>query len=107
MAAVSVCDPGTIASEANGSGEPGMLTVMVATAVTTVPSGFLAIAVIAVVPLETDVATPVAALMVATEGTLELQVAGWMVAVPIVAVWLVRFTVVPVVVVPMAIKLAV
>jgi len=41
---------------------------------------------------------------VATEGTLELQAAGWMVAVPIVAVWLVRFTVVPEDVVPMAIS---
>ena len=84
-----------------------MLTVRVAAPVTTVPSGFLAMAVIAVAPYATAVATPVVALIEATEGTLELHVAAWIVDVPIVAVWLVRFTVVPVAVVPMAMSPAV
>ena len=63
-----------------------MLTLSVAVPVTTVPSGFLAIAVIAVAPFATAVATPLVALMVATEVTLELHVAAWIVAVPMVAV---------------------
>jgi hypothetical protein len=53
-----------------------MFTVRVATPVTTVPSGFLAIAVTAVVPFATAVATPEAALIETTEGTLELHVAA-------------------------------
>jgi len=106
-AAVSVCEPGTMASETRGSIEEVMFTVSIAVPVTTVPSGFVATAVIAVVPLVTDVATPVAALIVATEGTLDFQDAAWMVAVPIVAVWLVRFTVEPLDVLPMAINPAV
>jgi hypothetical protein len=65
-----------MASEDNGSGEPGMFTVMVAVPVTTVPSGFLAIAVIVVVPFDTEVAIPVAGSIVATEVALELHVAG-------------------------------
>ena len=97
---VSVCEEGTIARETSGSGVAGILTVIVATPVTTVPSGFEAVAVIAVVPFATAVATPLAELMVATETTLDFQVAALIVAVPIVAVWLVRFTVVPVDVVP-------
>ena len=79
-----------------------MLTVRVADPVTTVPSGFLAIAVIVVVPFETDVAIPVAELIVATDVALEVHVAASIVDAPIVAVWLVRFTVVPEDVVPMA-----
>ena len=79
-----------------------MLTVMVATPVTTVPSGLVVIAVIAVVPFKWAVTIPVAGSIVATEGTVDFHVAAGMVAVPIVAVWLVRFTVVPCVVVPMA-----
>ena len=48
-----------------------------ALAATTVPSlVFVAIAVIAVEPALTDVATPVAAFTVATAGLLELQTAG-------------------------------
>jgi hypothetical protein len=65
------------------------------------------IAVIAVVPFEWDVTTPVAALIEATEGTLEAHTAAGTVDVPIVAPWPVRFTVVPVVVVPMATRFAV
>jgi len=96
-----------MASETRGSIEEVIFTVSVATPVTTVPSGFVAIAVIAVTPFTCAVTTPVAALIVATEGMLELHVAAWMVAVPIVAVVLVRFTVVPYVVVPIAINPAV
>jgi hypothetical protein len=84
-----------------------MATVRVATPVTTVVSGFVVIAVMAVVPFEWAVTIPVAGSIEATEGTLELHFAAGIVAVPIVAVWLVRFTVVPVVVVPMAIRFAV
>jgi hypothetical protein len=58
-------------------------------------------------PVPTDLATPVAASIVATEELLEVQVAALMMLVPTVAVWLVRLTVVPEVVVAKAIKLAV
>jgi len=87
-----------MASEASGSAEEvvGMVTVIVAVPVTTVPSGLLAMAVMTVVPAPVDVATPVAELMVATAGLLDFHV-----AVPV------ELTVVPVPVVPMATKLAV
>jgi archaellum biogenesis ATPase FlaH len=72
-----------------------MLTVTVATPVTIEPSVFEKIAVIAVVPFARALTTP-GEVIVATVGTLELQVDV-----------LVRFTVVPVDVVPMAISPAV
>jgi hypothetical protein len=90
--------------ETRGSGVAGMFTVRVATPVTIVPSGFVAVAVMAVVPFAMAVATPVVDMMEATEATLDLHVAAAIVAVPIVADWLVRFTVAPVDVVPMAIS---
>jgi len=81
---------------------PVAVTVMVATPVTTVPSGFNAVAEITVVPWLTAVTTPVPALTVATPGALDVQTAGRIVAAPTIADWLVRLTVVPVPVVAMA-----
>ena len=77
------CVPGRTAKEIKGSGVE--ITVKVATPVTTVPSGFLAWAVMATVPEVTAVAMPVPELMVATAGLLEAQVAAAMVAAPTVA----------------------
>jgi len=91
-----------MASEANGSGEPGMFTVTVATPVTTVPSGLVDIAVMAVMPFKWAVTIPVAGSTEATEGTLDFHVAAGISAPLTVAVWPVRFTVVLFVVVPMA-----
>lgn len=105
---VSVCEEGTIASEVSGSpdDEPEMVTVTVAIAVTTVPSGLEAVAVMAVVPVDFAVTTPVAASIEATEGTLDSHAAALIVEPLTVADWLVRFTVVLLEVVPMAIRLA-
>jgi hypothetical protein len=80
-----------MASETNGSPVAAMLTVTDPTPVTTVPSGLVATAVMAAVPFASAVASPVLALMPATVGLLEVQ-----------TTLLVRFTVVPVPVVPMA-----
>lgn len=104
---VSVSDEGTMASDAIGSGDPAMLTVSVAVPVTAVPSGLVATAVMAVAPLVRAVATPVAELMLATDGTLEVQTAALMIDVPTVADSSVRFTVVPDPVVPITMKPAV
>jgi hypothetical protein len=76
LTSVSVCEAGTMDRETSGSGVAGMLTVRVAIPVTTVPSGFVAVAVMAVVPFATAVATPLVELIVATEGTLDLHVAA-------------------------------
>ena len=70
-------------SEISGSGV--VITVKVAVPVTTVPSGFLAWAVMATVPALCAVASPVAALMLATAELLVPQTAALMVAVPTVA----------------------
>jgi hypothetical protein len=67
----------------------------------------MAIAVIAVVPFAWAVTIPLAGSIVATEATLDFQVAAAIVAVPIVADWSVRFTVAPVDVVPITISPAV
>jgi hypothetical protein len=67
------------------------ITVKVAVPVTTVLSGFVAMAVMAVVPWLSPVASPVVGLIVATATSLELQ-----------ATWVVRFSVAPDEVVPIA-----
>ena len=59
-----------------------MLTVRLALAVTTVPSGLVALAVMVVVPEVSAVAIPVAELMVATEGIVDFHTAGWIVLGP-------------------------
>ena len=84
-AAATDCEFGTMTNDSSGSCVAGTCTVIVATPVTTVPSGFEAMAVITVVPFATAVATPVAELIEATVGTLELHAALLIVAVPIVA----------------------
>jgi len=104
---VAVCEAGTMASETSGSGAVGMVTVYVAAAVTTEPSGLVAMAVMAVTPAPAAVATPVAELTAAVDGLLEVHLAAGIVALPMVADWLVRLTVVPEEVVPIAMKLAV
>jgi len=74
---------GTIANETSGSGVG--VTVKVAVPVTTVPSGFLACAVMATVPELTAVAIPVPGLMDAIALLLDPQTAGLIVAAPTVA----------------------
>ena len=74
----------------------------VAVPVTTVPSGFEAMAVMAVTPVFTAVARPVEALIVAVEALLELHAAAGIVTPLMVADLFVRFTVVPDAVVPIA-----
>jgi len=83
---VTVCEPGMIASEVICCDDADAVTVSVPVPITIVPSGFEAIAVIAVVPFPTAVAIPVAGSIDATEGTLELHVAALIVEEPIVAV---------------------
>src|SRR5665213_1666717 len=85
-----------MASDTNGSGEPVVVTVKVAVPVTTVPSGFVAMAVMAVVPAPTAVARPVVLMIVPTEVLLEVHFA-----------WFVRSFVVPAPVVPIAMNWAV
>ena len=104
-AEVSVCDAGMMDIETSGSGAVFM--VNVATPVTTVPSGFLTSAVMATVPGLTAEASPVAGFTVAIAALLEPQTAGLIVAAPTVALTLVRFTVAPDDVVPIAMNCAV
>ena len=73
LAAVSVCEAGTMASETRGSGEPAGATMRVALPDAPEPSVLVKVAVMVVVPDPTEVATPVAALIVATDGTLEVH----------------------------------
>jgi hypothetical protein len=81
---VIVCEPGMIASEVTCD-DADAVTVSVPVPITIVPSGFEAMAVIAVVPFPTAVAIPVVALIDATEGTLELHTAALIVEEPMVA----------------------
>ena len=71
-AVVSVCADGTMASETKGS-DVVPVTVKVAVAVTTLPSGFVASAVMTVAPWPTAVMSPPVLVMVATETLLEAQ----------------------------------
>src|ERR1035441_248848 len=95
-----------MASDTKGSVVLGTVTVKTAVPVTTVPSlGLVTIATMAVAPALSEVAIPVVGSMVATDGLLELQTAGPIVLPLIVTAWPVRFTVEPVPVVPIALKL--
>lgn len=74
MTAVAVCEVGTIASDTSGSGEPaGGVTVKVAVPAATVPSAFVPMAEMVVVPAPTAVARP-PPLIVAIVFTLDAQV---------------------------------
>jgi hypothetical protein len=107
LAEVAVCVFGTMVSETSGSADPEIATLNAAVPVTTVPSGLEAMAVIAVAPLVRAVATPVLALMEATDGTLEVQVAALIVDPLSIADWFVRFTVAPEAATPIAMNCAV
>jgi len=91
-----------MASETSDSGVAESATFSVAVPVTAVPSGLYAMAVITVIPEVAADATPVAGLIVATAGVLDAQVAALIVEAPMVAFTLVRLTVAPDEVVPMA-----